>query len=380
MSKNKRNMALFIGICMVLIGTVITVMYQKKVIVPRNKQNLYTTEMNMSDTQYQTTEQSSIGEQDGMIQESREENEKEKKKTNEQQHSDTEAAVVKDPKAKVLEQYQKLGVVREDVNYLNIREMPTTDSLIIGKMPKYCGMNVLDTIGDWYYVQSGDVVGYVGAEFIVTGKEAEQLAILHCKKMLQVIPEMLDVHKQPSKDSAVWTKLNQNERYIVKDQVDGWYLLDFNSEDAYVPENDVIVDYYLPQAEGWTSVTNCSKPRKELIEYGMQYLGVPYVWGGTDFATGVDCSGFTLLCYNHIGIELPRTSYNQVNRGTLVSLEDAKPGDLMFYTDGEGVVNHVAIYIGDGKILQSANSLHQVTISAYNYNTEPYAIKNIIGD
>lgn len=362
---------------MVLAGAFVIVSYQKKVWNVRNLSNAASVlQQDISEEKRTTNQEKSIMEQ--MV------NGNDLLEKENVIKSDEEAAqnvnTEEEARAEVLDQYYNLGVVKEDVNYLNIREMPTTDSLIIGKMPKYCGMNVLSKTTDWYYVQSGDIAGYVSREAVVTGKEAEELALKNCKQMLQVIPETLDVYKEPSVNAKVWTKLNQNERYIIKKKVDNWYLLDFNSEDAYVSANDVTVGYYLPEADGWTSVTDCSEERKKLIEYGMQYLGVPYVWGGTDFSTGVDCSGFTLLCYAHIGMILPRTSYNQVNEGEVVSLEEAKPGDLMFYTDAEGTVNHVAIYIGDNKILQSANSLHQVTISAYNYNTEPYVIKNIIGD
>ncbi len=362
---------------MVLAGAFVIVSYQKKVWNVRNLSDVASVlQQDISEEKKTANQKESIMEQMVNGNDPLEKENVIKSDEEAAQNANTE----EEARAEVLDRYYNLGVVREDVNYLNIREMPTTDSLIIGKMPKYCGMNVLSKTTDWYYVQSGDIAGYVSRESVVTGKEAEELALKNCKQMLQVIPETLDVYKEPSVNAKVWTKLNQNERYIIKKKVDNWYLLDFNSEDAYVSANDVTVGYYLPEADGWTSVTDCSEERKKLIEYGMQYLGVPYVWGGTDFSTGVDCSGFTLLCYAHIGIILPRTSYNQVNEGEVVSLEEAKPGDLMFYTDAEGTVNHVAIYIGDNKILQSANSLHQVTISAYNYNTEPYVIKNIIGD
>lgn len=375
MKKNEKKFALIISVCMLLAGACIVFFYQAKVWNMRmlqvaNAKDILQETQSSEQKGKTNIKQKSETKQEGKVLE---------EGMNSVQKTE-EADAKEDPKAKVLEQYYDLGVVKGDVSYLNIREMPTKDSLIIGKMPRYCGMNILSKTSDWYYVQSGDIVGYVSAESVVTGEKAEELAVEQCRQMLQVIPETLDVYKEPSINSEVWTKLNRNERYIIKKKVNNWYLLDFNSEDAYVSANDVIIGYYLPQAEGWTSITDCSEERQELIEYGMQYLGVPYVWGGTDFSTGVDCSGFTLLCYAHIGIILPRTSYTQVEEGKEVSLEDAKPGDLMFYTNAEGTVNHVAIYIGDGKILQSANSLHQVTISAYNYNTEPYMIKNIIGD
>lgn len=299
-----------------------------------------------------------------------------------------EAAATVDPaeteqqaKREVLDQYMNLAVV-DNTNFLNIRDMPTMDGTIIGKLSRYNAMNILqDMENGWFHIQSGGVDGYIDSEFVVTGEAAEQLAVDNCVQMLEIKLPTVDVHRTPDSASEIWTQLRQDERYIIKEKVGDWYRLDFNSEDAYVLTSDGDVGYYLLEAQTWSTLDNCSPQRKELIEYGMQYLGVPYVWGGSDFSTGVDCSGFTLLCFNHIGITIPRVSYVQATVGqTVNSLAEAKPGDLLFYADANNKVNHVAIYIGDNKILQAANSLHQVTISNYNYNTEPVLIKNIIGD
>ena len=85
-----------------------------------------------------------------------------------------------------------------------------------------------------------------------------------------------------------------------------------------------------------------------------KYLGVPYLWGGTDPAKGLDCSGFTSLVYGNLGIDLPRTSSQQATAGTAVaSLADARPGDLVFFdhSPGRPGIDHVGIYVGDGKMI-----------------------------
>ena len=107
----------------------------------------------------------------------------------------------------------------------------------------------------------------------------------------------------------------------------------------------------------------------ELIAFGKQYLGTPYVYGGESLTKGIDCSSFTQQCYAHIGLRLERTSYWQVQQGTAVALSRSswKPGDLIFY-NVDGMIGHVAIYIGGGKILQSAQSVGGVCISDYNYS------------
>ena len=98
----------------------------------------------------------------------------------------------------------------------------------------------------------------------------------------------------------------------------------------------------------------------------MQFLGNPYVWGGTDLVNGTDCSGFTQGVYAYFGYSLPRTTYSQVNSGIEIhSLADAQPGDLLFYHD----TGHVAIYIGDGKIVHASNHRDGIKVSKADYST-----------
>ena len=121
---------------------------------------------------------------------------------------------------------------------------------------------------------------------------------------------------------------------------------------------------------------------EELIAFGKQYLGTPYVYGGESLTKGIDCSSFTQQCYAHIGVKLERTSYWQVNQGTAVSMEHSawRPGDLIFY-NVDGKIGHVAIYIGGGKVLQSAQSVGGVCISDYNYNGNiPARVRRYVND
>ena len=93
---------------------------------------------------------------------------------------------------------------------------------------------------------------------------------------------------------------------------------------------------------------------QEVIDYACQFIGNPYVWGGTSLTDGADCSGFVQSVYAHFGISLPRTSYEQRSAGYEVSYEDAQPGDLIFYAK-DGYVHHVVMYAGDGKTIEAAN-------------------------
>jgi hypothetical protein len=91
-----------------------------------------------------------------------------------------------------------------------------------------------------------------------------------------------------------------------------------------------------------------------VVAEARKYLGVPYLWGGTDPATGLDCSGFVQLVYGNLGVDLPRVSSQQATAGRAVaSLASARPGDLVFFDhdSSRSGIDHVGIYIGDGKMI-----------------------------
>ena len=114
-----------------------------------------------------------------------------------------------------------------------------------------------------------------------------------------------------------------------------------------------------------------------LIDEARKYLGVPYVWGGTDPQKGLDCSGLVQLVYKNLGIDLPRVSYQQATQGQKVaSLDQARPGDLLAF--GSPRVNHIAIYIGDGKMIHAPRPGEKVEVSDV-YAT-PVAIRRILPD
>ncbi|MGY1760575.1 transglycosylase SLT domain-containing protein [Geodermatophilus sp. SYSU D00779] len=105
---------------------------------------------------------------------------------------------------------------------------------------------------------------------------------------------------------------------------------------------------------GAGSASSGSALEDRVVTEARRYLGVPYLWGGTDPAKGLDCSGFTKLVYGNLGIDLPRTSSQQATAGTAVaSLADARPGDLVFFdhSPGRPGIDHVGIYVGDGKMI-----------------------------
>lgn len=123
-----------------------------------------------------------------------------------------------------------------------------------------------------------------------------------------------------------------------------------------------------PVAGPGSSAAVVSATRTAIVAYAKQFLGNPYVYGGTSLTNGADCSGFTQSVFAHFGITTGRSSRDQAAQGKEISMSAIQPGDLLFYASGS-YINHVAIYIGDGKIIHSSNPTTGITITKYNYRT-----------
>lgn len=110
--------------------------------------------------------------------------------------------------------------------------------------------------------------------------------------------------------------------------------------------------------------------RKKIVEYACKFEGNPYRYGGTSLTKGIDCSGFAQAVYRDNGIKIPRTSKQQAEGGKQISIENIGPADLIFYGNG-GIINHVAIYIGDGKVISASSKKYGIRITKYDYR-QPY--------
>ena len=118
--------------------------------------------------------------------------------------------------------------------------------------------------------------------------------------------------------------------------------------------------------------------RAQLVSYALQFVGGPYRYGGSDPRTGTDCSGFTRYVYqNGLGISLNRSSGSQAAQGTSISASQMQPGDLLFYGSGKSI-NHVAMYIGDGKIVHASTEATGIKVSNWNYRN-PVKIVSMLG-
>ena len=312
-----------------------------------------------------------------------------------------------DLKAQAINQYDNLVIFKKS-GYMNVRSTPENkgDDNVIGKLTSKAAGDIMETLDGWYKIKSGTVTGYIAADpvLIATGQEAKDLAMQNATQMAIITTDVLNVRVEPNTDSKIWTQIVKDERYPVVDQQDGWVQIDLGSVDtedgsqdgdekAYIStrDNNVEVRYALNEAIKFTPAKDSSSGassdgsgsstkqsrRSQLVNYALQFVGNRYVWGGTSLTNGVDCSGFTMRVMEKFGVSLPHYSGSQAQMGKKVTSATMKPGDLIFYAGSNGKVNHVAIYIGNGRIVHAASRRSGIKTSTWNYRT-PVTIRSML--
>ena len=216
-------------------------------------------------------------------------------------------------------------------SFLYVRSEPTKESEYVGKLYPGYAAKITGPVGEWTAVESGDVTGYVKTEYILTGAEAQTYA-----------ENLVTEAQQEGKDEAFT------------------YAVSRKSEEAQMTQE---VQGNVQQTETTEVSAQPASNRQAIVDYACQFIGNPYVWGGTSLTDGADCSGFVQSVFAHFGISLPRTTYDQINAGVEVSYDQAMPGDLICY-DG-----HIGIYIGNGQIVNAQNPEQGIGISPATYTT-----------
>lgn len=211
-----------------------------------------------------------------------------------------------------------------DVNsWLHVREGKGTNQKIVGILPKGSLCYILaDADSDWVYVESGDVRGFVCARYLLCGEEAEK--------------EVNRWQEESFPMAEMWVKPWNNKAYTY----------------TYATTRTLL---------------SSDEARGEVLQYAKKFLGNPYVWGGTSLTNGCDCSGFAQQIFANFGYTLPRTSRQQAKAGTRIPVQEAKPGDLLFYQRESGFIYHVMIYLGDGKVIHAGSEATGILISDFNY-------------
>ena len=279
--------------------------------------------------------------------------------------------------------YTNIGIAHTESGYLNVRAEASTSGKLVGKMACNAACEVLDTVDGWAHITSGEVEGYVSLDYLTTGAEARMLARDLVETVAVSNVDGLNVREEPSTESSILTQIAKGEEMEYVETLDtGWIKLSIDGEDAYVSADYVSVEEKLNTAITMSELLygqGVSDVRVSLVEYAKQFLGNPYVWGGTSLTKGCDCSGFVLSVYKHYGVTLSHHSGSQANEGTKISYSELQPGDLIFYGNSRGTINHVAIYIGGGQIIHASSPKTGIKISKYNYRT-PLKYVRILSD
>lgn len=218
-------------------------------------------------------------------------------------------------------------------SFLYVRSEPTKESEYVGKLYPGYAAKITGPVGEWTAVESGDVTGYVKTEYILTGAEAQTYA-----------ENLVTEAQQEGKEEA--------EAFT--------YAVSRKSEEAQMTQE---VQENVQQTETTEVSAQPASNGQVIVDYACQFIGNPYVWGGTSLTDGADCSGFVQSVFAHFGISLPRTTYDQINAGVEVSYDQAMPGDLICYDE------HIGIYIGNGQIVNAQNPEQGIGISPATYTT-----------
>lgn len=318
--------------------------------------------------------------------------------------------------AKAEEETFKSLVIAQVNNYVNVRDLPSEDGNIVGKLyDKSVGVFIEEENG-WYKIESGSVTGYVKGEYCVTGEAAVELAKKVGTRIATVTTTTLKVREQPSTDSTVLGLVPIEDELLVTEELDGWVKINIEEGDGYVSTDYVTLSTEFVKAESKAeeearlkkaeeerkaaeaaaaasqakkksssgnsssstsqapamTVSGGSEYGNAVANYALQFVGNPYVYGGTSLTNGADCSGFVMSVYSNFGIGLPHSSAADRKVGYEVEggLANAQPGDLICYS------GHVALYIGNGQIVHASTAKTGIIVSNAGYR-QALAVRRI---
>ena len=196
--------------------------------------------------------------------------------------------------------------------------------------------------------------------------------------IVRVEQSVCSVYAEASMDAEVIGQAFEGSTYEMLEMADDeWVKVSLAEGEGYL--NVIEAAAIIAETVNEVVVDAAEAKRSEIVEYGKTFIGNRYVWGGLDPHKGADCSGFTMYIMRNVaGITLSHSSRAQANEGRVISADEMRPGDLVFYGSGKRI-NHVAIYAGDGMIVHASNEKDGIKMSPWNYR-KPVKIVNVLGD
>ena len=260
---------------------------------------------------------------------------------------------------------------------LNVRTAPSEDSDVVTTASKDQELEIVDWSGDWMKVALGDdVYGYINAYYVGYNVYYPQAETIE-EEQARLAAEQQAAENWDDSEAETRAEENGYEETEApgyeETEAPGYEETEAPSyEETEAPnyEETEAPNYEETEAPSYeeTEAPSTSGTGQQIADYAVQFVGNPYVWGGTSLTNGADCSGFTLSVFANFGIGLSRTAESQSYGGTPVDFGSLQPGDLIFY-NSTGSIDHVAIYIGGGQIVHAANSRKGIIISDAYYQT-----------
>ncbi|MGM9613888.1 MAG: NlpC/P60 family protein [Butyricicoccus sp.] len=251
---------------------------------------------------------------------------------------------------------------------LNLRATP--GGTAIGSLPYGTKLAVISNSDDWYQVAVNGQTAYVSGAYVSWIPDTEfalGTGVIQCSTSV-------NFRELPNTDCAVLASLPNGTKVELIGVAQGWYKANINGQKGFISADYVSVTggtaVDKSAVYGSTTVSSSSGVRQAILDYAAQFLGTPYVYGGST-PSGFDCSGFTSYVYKNVATPIARTSYEQRATTKNISMDELLPGDLVFFGSG-GSVNHVGIYTGNGQFIHSPHTGSVVkydSLSSGSYNT-----------